>query len=498
MENKLLPALIVGAGPVGLSTACELKQHGIDCRIIDKKPEATQTSNALGVHARSLEMWAGMGIVEQALQQGLKLQGITIYDQAIQPLITLSLEKLLPSAFPYVLSLPQSKTEQLLTQHLASYGLTVERSCSLTSLEQSKDYIIAKIKHTEGSIETINTQWLLGCDGYHSSVRDSLNIQYEGNDLKQEFIMIDAPLTWQKESNKILIFYHPSGITAVFPMVDSSRIIIEVSNDKSFNANISLTYTTFLSILQNRWPFEFSLGKERWMSHFFIHERLANHYRFDRIFLLGDAAHVHSPAGGQGMNTGMQDAYNLTWKLALVIKEQVNPSLLNTYEEERRPIAKKVLNSSNQMTKIAVLRTKIAVVLRNFLAKNVFSNKKLQQKFALQISGIANNYRHSFLSKDYVKNSCLKAGDRAPTIIKNKKFTLLIAEDCLDKEKIIRLIEINYIQLVGWQILSINNEQYTLYQLNKSYCLIRPDQYLASQGSTYEHLKDYLVRFLIQ
>ena len=237
--------------------------------------------------------------------------------------------------------------------------------------------------------------------------------------------------------------------------------------------------------------FDFKLGEPKWLSHFYVHERLASPYRSNRLFILGDAAHAHSPAGGQGMNTGMQDAYNFAWKLALVIKSQADEKLLDTYEEERRPVAKDVVSTSSKMIRLVSWKSPLLVFIRNCLLKFFFQTKKMSLKLAMLMSALAYGYRDSSLSKDYI-STALKAGDRTPDFVKGSHFTLLITDDCEDKSNIEKFIREQCKDLIKVKAIKQNEERYQLYHLDKSYCLVRPDQYIASQGESLENLLGYL------
>lgn len=352
--------------------------------------------------------------------------------------------------------------------------------------------ITATLALSDGSTETVTANWLIGCDGYHSTVRKKLNIDYQGHDLKQHFIMIDAPLKWPLPNDQVALFPHQLGPVACFPMKDSCRTIIEVSANDNFAKSTPLTRKLFIEQLKQRWPFEFELGEARWMSQFSIHERLATHYRQGRAFLAGDAAHVHSPAGGQGMNTGMQDAYNLAWKLALVIKGQADPQLLNSYEAERRPVAHDVLASSDKLTTMATLKSSPLIWLRNWFLKHIASHRTIQKKFANQITGLGVNYPQSSLSKDFNNSRSLKAGMRAPTVIKGTRYQLFISAACTELTAIKALIDSHYAHLVTLTLVTQESSLAKQYQLAEGYCLIRPDQYIASFGKLCNELDSYL------
>ena len=467
-----------------------MKRHGVDCRIVDQKAEPTKTSNAIGVHARSLEMWDDMGIVDAAIAQGVQIKGLRLYTQKLEPLIHLNLNSLLKSIYPFALDLPQSQTEALLIAHLEKLGGHVERNMKVTALIQKENSIAITVKNAKGDHETINASYLIAADGYHSTVRELANIPYQGSDLNQQFIMIDAPLVWNLSQDEFHIFFYDHGSSIVFPMQNSCRTIIEVSDDSDFNVNEPLTRDVFKKLLEKRWNFKFELGHERWMSHFYIHERIAEHYQKNHLFLVGDAAHAHSPAGGQGMNTGMQDAYNLAWKLAGVLQHQLSPEILSTYEIERRPVAKTVVSSADKMTRIATLRTPLLCTLRNWAMRAFDKMDKLQEKFVDIISGIGYEYCHSSLSHDDIQRP-LKAGMRAPTVIHGTKFVLLMSSDCADRTAIQLFIDKEKNQLIEVREIALDDRLHCAYHLEKSYCLIRPDQYIANQGNCEMHLRSY-------
>ncbi len=492
LTSSSIAVLIIGAGPVGLMAACELKRHGIACRIIDKKAMPTQTSNALALHARSLEIWNNIGLIESALALGQKLSGIHFYTEKLSSLLKLNFNEVIDSPYPYALSLPQSQTEQLLNKKLNGSGINVERDKKLINLSQQGNTVTATLINTAGKEEVVTTSWLLGCDGYRSTVRDLLDIDYQGHDLKHHFIMIDAPLQWPLPYDEVSLFPHRQGPVAVFPMKTSSRIIIETTHTKNTKEGSLLTREHFIEQLKHRWSFSFKLDKALWMSQFTIHERLAARYCQRQVFLLGDAAHVHSPAGGQGMNTGMQDAYNLAWKLALVIKGYAKTQLLDSYEIERRPIAKAVLSSSDKLTKMATLKQPILIKLRDWLLKHIGSLPSIQKKIASQITGVGIAYLESPLSKDYHQVGSLKAGMRFATMMQGSQFNLLIEDSHPELANIESLINKNYSHII--KLIKLNKQDPLVkhYQLQQRFCLVRPDQYIASFAKHCCELDSYL------
>lgn len=473
-----LPVLIVGAGPAGLCAALTLARQGITCRLIDKKPAATQTSNALGVHPRSLEMWDDLGLMPGAHAVGEQLTGTIFFDSQGQTLMQMQLADSVDTPYPYTYSIPQSDTEALLAERLKDFNVSVERSIDLVGLSQTDEGVSASVKTASGGTETIAAAYVLGCDGFHSATRDLLDVAYEGSDLPQTFMMCDAPLSVPFPSNNILLSPTKQGVVAVFPMKGSARTILDVTQDDPVQSGESPTQAHFIDALKKRWSFPHTLGEPHWMSHFTIHERLAARYRCGRIFLVGDAAHVHSPAGGQGMNTGMQDAYNIGWKLAGVIKGHLNPRYLDTYVSERRPVAQAVLSSSSTMTTLMSLRASPLIALRNFMLKHLASRRAFQNKQANQITGLSYHYRDSPLSKGSLLG--LSAGDRMPWIVRGEKWVLFLSNVCKERAQIEALMR----QHTAWARVEIGYE--------RGYCFVRPDQYIGCLGEGLAGLSAYI------
>jgi len=345
--------LIVGAGPTGLTMACELLRRGIRCRLIDKEDAPSQTSKALAVHSRTLEVFEDMGIIEQLLARGLRATDVNVYDGS-ERLLHLSLQHL-KVPYPYVLSVPQSETERQLTTLLHSLGGEVERSQELTDVQQEGDRVIAVANHISQDTEIaeeITADWLIGCDGARSQVRKALGIEFEGSTYEEDFLLADVDLDWNRTQDKLHIWLHQDGPFAAIPLPKSQhwRLIAGIAAEED---EVETAVDLFQQLMIERTgDTTTTISNPIWLSNFKIHRRIVNQYREGRVFLAGDAAHIHSPVGGQGMNVGIQDAYNLAWKLTLVVKNQAPTALLNTYEAERRPIAKSVLAATHALTKL--------------------------------------------------------------------------------------------------------------------------------------------------
>lgn len=396
--------LIVGAGPTGLTMACELMRRGIHCRLIDKSDIPSQTSKAIGIHSRTLEVFDDLGIVEQVLAQGIRVTSINAYE-GDNKLLRLSFQNL-EVPYPFALSLPQSETEHLLLARLHSLGGEVERSKELVDLHQDGDRIIALIHHHSAdtdATEEISTNWLIGCDGARSKVRKALNIDFEGSTYEEDFMLADVGIDWNVKHDEMHIWLHEDGAFAAVPLPKQHqwRLIANFA-DQAVEEMPEATVELFQQLMRKRkGDTTTTIGNPLWLSNFKIHRRLVSQYRKGHVFLVGDAAHIHSPVGGQGMNTGIQDAYNLAWKIALVVNNESPTSLLDTYETERRPIAKSVLATTHAPTKLLVTQNPALRFVRNHLLLQLLNLEFIQPFILKGIAELDLHYRNSSLSQEH-------------------------------------------------------------------------------------------------
>ncbi len=414
-------ALVVGAGPTGLMMAAELARHGVPCRIIDKLPHATTTSKALALHARTLEVFEQIGIIEEVLNQGLKLHGMSIHADGHR-IMHISLDDL-HGPYPFVLSLPQSETERILGKHLERLGIQVERQVELVSFTQDEQAVTAILRHADGCEETVTPPWLIGCDGAHSAVRHILHIPFNGAPYPEAFALADVHMQWPLPDDEAYIFLQQEGLLAVFPMRGGRhRLIVEMAAEAGDEQMPDPTLEDIQRYLNTFAPAGSIASDPAWLAAFRSHLRHAERTRQGRVFLAGDAAHIHSPAGGQGMNTGLQDAYNLAWKLALVNAGHAPASLLDTYQIERQPVAESVMRMSDLMIKGATLRSPITQQIRNRLVPLLVQQDFIQQRITSQIAELSINYRKSPIVAEHHSGHFSRghliggprAGDRAP------------------------------------------------------------------------------------
>ena len=401
MSTNMKPetdVLIVGAGPTGLTLACELLRRDVRCRIIDKAPAPATTSRALGLQPRTLELFDTMGIVDRVLCAGGPVIDANLYD-ADRLLLTLSAAGVqeLDTPYPRLWITPQTSVERPLTARLRELGGTVERSCELVGFRQADSQVIATAKRGDtGETEEIRAGWLVGCDGAHSGVRKTLGVSFEGSTYEENFLLADVDLDWDRERNRTHTWFPPAGMFTVFPLSGSSQWrIFAVVEDKTVPP---VSLELFRRLFRERTGDATStVSSPSWMSTFTINRRMVDRYRVGQVFLAGDAAHIHSPFGAQGMNTGIQDAYNLGWKLALVIGGEAPRHLLDTYEEERLPVAKRVLAQTDANTR--VLLSDNAVM--HFLREHVLNLDAVQEYLARRSSQLFVNYRASSISRSY-------------------------------------------------------------------------------------------------
>ncbi|MDF1796816.1 MAG: FAD-dependent monooxygenase [Coxiellaceae bacterium] len=464
------PVLIIGAGPVGLTMAAFLDYHDVPCRIIDKKSGPTTTSNAVGIHARTLELLKPLGILDELMKYGKKMKAAEVGCHN-RTLAEWQLDQI-NSEFPFALCVPQWKTEEILINHLSKRGITVERDCNLITIEQDSKHCTAYIKGKKGEI-TINSNWLIACDGFHSKVRECLpDIKFEGEDMKLRFLMIDAPVeSDHKEVFERITAYTNGGLTVMlFPMLESMRIVAEVSHDERYNTIEKFDEKLFNQFAEQCLPYQINIQKPLWTSKFWIHERLANHYRSGHVFLAGDAGHAHSPAGGQGMNTGMQDAINLAWKLALVYHCKADEKLLDSYEQERRPVAKQVIDNAGRLTKALTSNNPVVKTVRNTIVPLLAAFAGVQRKMVNEIGETSICYTKSNISKGE-KTSETQPGDLCPL------FALRSNNECV-------LLDFNGdAKINGVKVQAGTTEQAQALGLTAGgYCLIRPDGYIAYIG----------------
>ncbi|MGY1733850.1 FAD-dependent monooxygenase [Geodermatophilus sp. SYSU D01045] len=363
--GRTVEVLVVGAGPAGLTHAIELARRGVAVRVVDKRPEAsTQADKAIGIHCRTMEIWEDQGIVTEAMDAGIWLHGQTVFVNGEQ---THQVDWAGLDELPYAhLGLPQYETERILLGRLTSLGVVVERGVELVAFTQDDEGVTAQLRHRSGEGETTRAQYLVGCDGAHSAVRSGLGLRFEGglSMFPQLFMLGDVDVDWDLPAGHLVRFVRIeneddfTGMLVCVPLKGRNRYRIATLAPQRWQDAVGSgvvppgfwqeyeppTLADMQAAIDDLGPPGTTASNLRWSSIFRIKHGIVDRYRGGRAFVAGDAAHLHPPAGGQGMNTGIQDAWNLGWKLALAVRGLAAPGLLDSYEAERRPAGKMIVD----------------------------------------------------------------------------------------------------------------------------------------------------------
>lgn len=377
--------LIVGAGPTGLALATSLQRAGIDHVVIDRLPGPLNTSRAAVIHAHTLEVLESLGVGERLAQEGLKLSRFSIRDRD-RRLLSLSFDAL-PSAYAHLLMLPQDRTEAVLRGALEQARGKVRWSCSLASMSEADDGMRVTLTGPRGS-ETLLARYVVGADGMNSQVRHSAAIGFTGHSYEHGFVLADVDMAWPLGRQEVSLFFSPAGLVVVAPLPGADRYrIVATAADAPEQASAR----DVQAMLDLRGPTQARAKVHRvlWSSRFRLHHRVADRYRDRRLFLVGDAAHVHSPAGGQGMNTGLVDACVLGRMLAEVIRGRREEAYLERYEALRRPAALQVLALADRLTRMATVAGAPQRTLRNLALRIADHLPPLRTKLAMNLSGLS-------------------------------------------------------------------------------------------------------------
>ena len=467
--TDIVDVLIIGAGPVGLNLALALNKAGVKSRIIDSKAAPSKTSNAIGINARTLEIWKAMGIVDTAIEHGIKLNQVKLFSG--NKLLNHANFDSVESEFNFMLSLPQAQTEQLLISELEKCNTHIEWNTKLTALEDTKDLVKLHLT-SDNTDHQINAKWVIGCDGYHSKVRELAGFKQECQDLSQHFIMMDAKLSGDISKSDVSIVFHGAGVVVFIPMKDNVRVMAEISNDPKFKDLKEGNLDIFTKILNERHP-GVIIDSVDWLSDFHIHECLVTNFRSGHVFLAGDSAHSHSPAGAQGMNTGIQDTWNLAFKLAHVVKNEASESILDTYDIERRGIANDVIKRSGGITKVATTNNKLIQLLRNLGVGGILSIDLVRNK-------IVNSLQQTDIC---YTNTPLVNTDQVLYQNKTKFQNIGSKWYLLSKDEIPHPDLPDFIEVV----------RNPVYWSDQPLCLIRPDGYIAMYADSLFEISGYLV-----
>ncbi|MGH7702138.1 MAG: FAD-dependent monooxygenase [Gemmatimonadales bacterium] len=413
--------LIVGAGPTGLMLANQLARGGVRATIIDRQAGPALQTRALGVQARTMEIYSHLGIVDQALELGKRATGANLWSlgrrAARVPLGAIGRNV---SPYPFLLILGQDDNERLLGDNLRKLGGAVQWNTELVGLTQDANQATASLKYPDGRTGQVTAGWVAGCDGAQSAVRELSGIPFEGAPYEHVFFVADTQATGAMVPDELNVYLWRSGFHLFFPMRGTDHWRLVGILPPSLRGRDDLTFEEVVPSLSREAGTELSFQECSWFSTYRIAHRRAARFRDRRCFLLGDAAHIHSPVGGQGMNTGLQDAYNLGWKLGLVASGKAGPGLLDTYEAERVPVAERLLSTTDRAFALIVSDRWLAGLFRTRVMAKIMALAMRLARIRLlafqTISQTGIRYPASTLSETLpgLPETAPRAGDRFP------------------------------------------------------------------------------------
>src|SRR4028119_929752 len=383
--TKTVDVLIVGAGPTGLTLAYQLRRLGVSFRIIDKSPAPSTTSKAIGLQYRVSEVLTWMGLFDRFLARGVMGTGVNFYASGEQ-ILHLKLDRLYgmsgSGAFePKSLVVPQSVTEALLIKALGERGVDVERGVTLVEFTQDDENVTSCVRRDDGGEERVESRYLVSCEGPHSLIRKQAGLSFEGKTYPVSYFMADVELDWTVSRGDVHVWIHEDGMFSAIPMPGEPRWRLFVESGKGFEEGATeVTLDLVRRLMAERTGDRVTRASNpTWLSEFRISCRMVDRFSNGRVFLAGDAAHVHSPTGGQGITTGVQDAYNLAWKLDMVLRGVAPDSLLDTYTEERLPVVRRVLKNTDQTASVFLAHSRARRLFRDHVVLPLLRSRTMQR-----------------------------------------------------------------------------------------------------------------------
>ncbi|GAA3737090.1 FAD-dependent monooxygenase [Salinactinospora qingdaonensis] len=403
--------LIVGAGPTGLALAAQLHRLGVACRIIDKHAQVLELTKSAALHSRTLEYFRDLGVVDRIVAEG---QRVDILDLRTghRDRVTVDFRTLGDAAYPYMIDIPQARTEHILIDHLTDVGVELERGVTCTGIKQTGDGVAATVTLPDDSTDTIHADWLVGCDGAHSTIRSLLGLDFVGDAYADDWVLCDGVVDWPLPRNEMTFSSDSDGIYGVFPLPGDRRYRLAYTQNRDANGELVEPDIEDAQRAMARTGIEGTIHSVDQFWTFNLAHRQATSYRKGRAFLVGDAAHVHTPFGGQGLNLGVGDAMNLGWKLAAVANGRAPVDLLDTYEEERHRVGKQVVSFTHLGAQAMLLRGDPRRHLRDAVMGVLQSSPAALRQMARRLSQVAHSYRNTSTVTGRVRK--LRGGDRLP------------------------------------------------------------------------------------
>lgn len=454
--------VVAGAGPTGLLLAGDLARAGVSCAVFDRRTGRSDLTRAFSVHARTLEQLDARGVSDQLVASGTPVPRLTLSDRA-----ELDLTRL-PSRFPYVLVTPQYETERVLEERAGPLGADIRHGTEVTGLTQQQDGVEVEIREDGHADKLVRAAYVVGADGMHSTVRQALGMPFPGKPVVRSVMLADVRLT-QSPAEALTVNAAGDAFALVAPFGDGWYRVIAWHRHNQPSESAPVNLAEIRDATREALGTDYGMHNPRWMSRFGSDERQVPRYREGRVLLAGDAAHVHSPAGGQGMNTGIQDAANLGWKLAAIVQDWAPPGLLDTYQAERHPVGRQVLRSSGALLRIGLTGPPVVRSAGKLLACAVTRIPFVAGRLAAAISGVSISYpappdAHPLTGKR-VADLPLADGRRLYLALRDGRFLLAASRGTLPA--------------AAAEGYADRLETITVARASETAALIRPDAYIA-------------------
>lgn len=452
--------LIVGAGPAGLMLAGDLAEAGIACTMVERREGESQLTRAFAVHARTMEQLDARGIADDLLTTGLR--------NPVLQFLQIDLSRL-PTRYPHVLVTPQYNTERLLRSRALTHGVDIKSGYEATGLRQDSTGVDVEVRAPDGTVQTLRAAYVVGADGRNSKVRESLGLPFPGRSAVRSMMLADVRLA-EPPRKPPTVGAVGDAFAIVVPFGDGWFRVMAWNRRHDMPDTTAVDLDEIRAVAQRALGNDFGMRDARWLSRFHSDERQCPRYRVGRVFLVGDAAHVHSPAGGMGLNTSIQDSVNLSWKLAAVLHGRAPDALLDTYEAERHPVGRRVLRMSGALLRGVLTTPKAMCGFRDLFARTVLRIRPVAQRAARAISGLDIAYAAPSgappLVGKRVPDLSLTDGKRLYEALRTRRFVLVTAADAPLPTAVTEgwADEVEFVSVPG---------------LTRRALLVRPDAYIA-------------------